>query len=272
MLEPGSILIPRSAVEFGDPLPDHFPRPCRIMGIRRCFPRILHSMRHHPHLTRRIMITVAAAVFLLAPAHLSAQAQDAGEDIRGPKALVEIAQPKPPPVALWLGIGGGLLLSAIAVILWRKHRRRRRLKSPAEIALWSLAELESKREVMAAEAFANRAAQSVRQYIADCFGLAAPRRTTEEFLRDLAKEEGLSIMGEGDHLRVFLKSCDMAKFAASPLDAGQRGELIRAARGFIAATMAQTSRPQPHGTPHNSRSIRMTAAPPSNTKSDVPAP
>ncbi|MES2438506.1 MAG: hypothetical protein V4584_05550 [Verrucomicrobiota bacterium] len=168
--------------------------------------------------------------------HLSAQAPAPAEDIRGPKALVEIPVPEKPPYALWAGIGGGVLLLTLAAILLKNRKRKQRLKSPPEVALSSLAELEASREAMAAEAFANRAAQTVRQYIADRFGLAAPRRTTEEFLHDLAKNEATPLIAESDHLRAFLKSCDLAKFAGSNLDASQRGELINAARGFIHST------------------------------------
>jgi hypothetical protein len=173
------------------------------------------------------------AVSLLACGHLSAQVPAESEDIRPPKAFVEIPEPKKPPVALWAGIGGGVLALAIAALLWKRFARRRKLKSPPEVALASLAELEQTREVITAEAFANRAAQTVRQYIADRFGLAAPRRTTEEFLRDVEKSP---LIGESDHLRAFLKSCDLAKFAGSTLDSTQRGELLQTARGFVNAT------------------------------------
>ncbi len=168
--------------------------------------------------------------------NLSAQAPDAAEDIRGPKALVEISVPPKPPIVLWASIGGGVVLLAITAYLWKKRARNQRMKSPPEIALASLTELEANREALAAEAFANRAAQTVRQYIAARFGLAAPRRTTEEFLRDLAKEGSKSLIGESDHLRTFLKSCDLAKFAGSHLDSTQRGDLINAARGFVNST------------------------------------
>ena len=178
------------------------------------------------------------AIFLILAiaGQLSAQPPDTTEDIRGPKALVEIPVPKKPPYALWAGIGGGALLLAVAAIFWKKRASTQRRKSPPEVALGSLADLESSRETLAAEAFANRAAQTVRHYIAERFGIAAPRRTTEEFLRDLADNKSSSIIGESDHLRAFLKSCDLAKFAGSNLDSNQRGELITAARGFIRAT------------------------------------
>ena len=190
---------------------------------------------------------MATVLFLRASDRAAAQTPDATEDIRPPKALVVIPQPEKPPVALWLGIAAGVILLGLVAWWWNNHRRRKSLRSPAEIALWSLAELEVMREAIAAEAFANRAADSVRTYIAARFGLAAPRRTTEEFLRDLAKDEHTPLIRQSDHLRVFLKSCDMAKFAASPLDSGQRGELIRAARGFVAATALPVANTKPMG-------------------------
>lgn len=180
------------------------------------------------------------AVLLLACGHLSAQPPAGGDDIRPPKPLVEIPQPEKAPVALWLGTAGGLLALALAMYFWRRHARRLKLKSPPEVALESLARLEANREAISAEAFANRAAQTVREYIASRFGLAAPRRTTEEFLRDVEKSP---LIGESDHLRVFLKSCDLAKFAGSSLDSKQRTELLDTARGFVRATAAE-AKPQ----------------------------
>ena len=176
------------------------------------------------------------AVFLGTAPYLSAQAADAGEDIRGPKEMVVIPVPQKPPYMLWSCIGGGILLLVLAAVLWRMHARKKRLGTPPEIALTSLAALEAMPETMAAEAFANRTAQIVRIYIAKRFGLAAPRRTTEEFLRELAKYEGSALIGESDHLKAFLKSCDLAKFAGSNLTTNQRGELLEAARGFIRST------------------------------------
>ena len=168
----------------------------------------------------------------------SAQGQTTEDDIRGPKPLVEIPEPEKFPVAIWASIAGVVVLLAIAVFLWRRHTCKQRLQSPREIALTSLAELETGREAMSAEAFANRAAQTVRQYISDRFGLAAPRRTTEEFLHDLTADPASPLTDNSDHLRGFLKSCDLAKFAGREIDLTQRGELVQAARGFIEATGA----------------------------------
>lgn len=168
--------------------------------------------------------------------HVGAQSPDGGEDIRGPKELIEIPVPEKPPYELWLGIGGAVLLVIIAWFIWKHFKKRQVAKSPRELALAALAELEVNREFLMAEAFADRAAQTVRQYIADRFGIAAPRRTTEEFLRELATEENSPLAGDGDQLRVFLKSCDLAKFAGSGLNLDKRGELVETARAFIRST------------------------------------
>jgi hypothetical protein len=173
--------------------------------------------------------------------NLSAQAPDAAEDIRGPKALVEIPVPEKPPVVLYSSIASGVLLLALAAYLWKKRVRKQQLKSPPEIALASLAELEATREAIAAEAFANRAAQTVRQYIAERFSLVAPRLTTEEFLHALAKDTASPLSAESDHLRAFLKSCDLAKFAGVNLDFNQRIELIDTARTFVRSTSRATT-------------------------------
>lgn len=173
-------------------------------------------------------------LLLLAAGQLMAQVPE--EDIRGPKPPVEIPQPEKFPLAIWAWIAGGALLLVLAFFLWRHFSRRKQSRSPLAIAFASLAELEKSRNLLAAEAFANEAAATIRQYIADRFGIAAPRRTTEEFFRDLTGEAAQPVIAESEHLKAFLKSCDLAKFAGSNLDARQRDELIQSARGFVTAT------------------------------------
>lgn len=189
----------------------------------------LSSMLHRVFLGLLVAV-LTCGLFAQAPAPAPA------EDIRGPKALVEIPVPEKPPILLWSCVGGGVLLLALAAYLWKRRALQQRLKSPREIALTSLAELEKSREVITAEVFANCTAQTVRQYIAARFGLAAPRRTTEEFLRDLATQQSSPLLNESEPLRAFLKSCDLAKFAGSHLNSTQRDELLQAARSFIHST------------------------------------
>lgn len=163
-------------------------------------------------------------------------AQAPEEDIRGPKPLVEIPQPEKFPVVFWACVAGGILLCLLAVLLWRWLARRKQSKSPMAIAFASLAGLAKTRNQLSAEAFAGQAADTVRGYIAARFGIAAPRRTTEEFFRELAQNGMEAAIAGSDHLKAFLKSCDLAKFAGSDLDALQREDLIQAARGFVSAT------------------------------------
>lgn len=186
------------------------------------------------------------AVYLLClglSGQLSAQAPAAEEDIRGPKALVEIPQPEKTPIVLWASIGGGLLFLTAAAIYWQRRQRKTPVKSPTEIALADLKTIEASYDLVTAELFANRAAQTVRSYISARFGLAAPRRTTEEFLRDLAKQDGLPLIGESDHMKAFLKSCDLAKFAGSNLTTAQREDLLQSARNFVAAAPVSNTKP-----------------------------
>lgn len=175
-------------------------------------------------------------VFAIAAFACDVVAQPPVEDIRGPKDLIEIATPEKPPLLLWSCIIGAVVVVVIVIVLWKTRPRKDALKSPSQVALAALLELERSPHPLAAEAFADRAAQTVRQYVAARFGLAAPRRTTEEFLNDLAITKDSPVNLESAHLKVFLKSCDLAKFAGSKLSSTQRDELIESARRFVDAT------------------------------------
>lgn len=201
-------------------------------------------MFHAMFAFRPISRPLFACCLLVAAAagHLAAQQPAPEEDIRGPKPAVEIPVPKEPEYAFWAGAAGGALAVLVAAWFWKKRARKLRRQSPREVALGSLSTLESSHADLTAEAFANRAAQTLRQYLADRFGLAAPRRTTEEFLHDIARD-GSQLTGESDHLRTFLKSCDLAKFAGAALNENQRHELVEAARTFIRTTSPDATRP-----------------------------
>jgi hypothetical protein len=183
------------------------------------------------------------AVLLGTAGLLHGQVPAGSDDIRPAKAPVEIPAPPESPLEFWIAFTCASFAVLVTWVLWRKFGPKSKMKSPPEVALTSLQSLEMNRESLTAESFANSAALTVRQYIFDRFGLAAPRRTTEEFLRDV---ETSPLIKESDHLRLFLKSCDLAKFAGSHLDANQRAELIAAARGFVRATAADTGKEKPH--------------------------
>lgn len=189
----------------------------------------------------RGLLVAMASLLLGTTAHLAAQTPDAPEDIRGPKEVVEIPLPPKPPVALALGIAAGALAIGTAWWWWRRHRSRQTPENPRAAAMAALADLDAARADLTTEVFANLAANIVRHYIARRFGLAAPRRTTEEFLRELSCDASNDLTGVSDHLRAFLKSCDLAKFAGAHLDAAQRDDLVLTARAFIETTAT----PQP---------------------------
>ena len=172
---------------------------------------------------------------------LQAQSTAVEEDIRGAKPLVEIPEPKKSPVILWITIGTCAVLLGVAVVLWKKQTSKQNTKSAREIAMSSLSTLEANREGITPEAFANRVAQTVRLYISDCFGIAATRRTTEEFFADLTQHKNSLFLRDDHHLRNFLVSCDLAKFAGSDLDLNQRDILLQAARGVITSSATPVS-------------------------------
>jgi hypothetical protein len=73
----------------------------------------------------------------------------------------------------------------------------------------------------------------VRVFIERKFGLAAPRRTTEEFLRELSTGKDGGLQSRLEPLQGFLKACDLAKFAGQDLGMGERGELVARAREIV---------------------------------------
>lgn len=174
--------------------------------------------------------------FIIATGALLAQE---AEDIRGPKPLIEIPKPEVPDYTLWFVIVGMLVLAILGWVLWRRLAGKRKPQTATEIALSSLSELGSRGESLPADEFAERAALSVRRYIAGAFGIAAPNRTTEEFFRELPAS---SVRDDQGHLHSFLKSCDLAKFAAADLDAAHRAKLVESAKDFVRSTSTQGGR------------------------------
>ncbi len=168
-------------------------------------------------------------------------AQDAAEmeDIRGPKPLIEIPKPEQADYTLWFVLAGLLLLTILGWVLWRYFRAKQKPPTPSDIALSDLSSLGSQGESIPAAEFAERAALSVRRYISGAFGIAAPNRTTEEFFRELP---ATSVRDDEGHLHAFLKSCDLAKFAAADLDSGRRAKLIESARNFVISSPQEGGR------------------------------
>ncbi|MFC7336411.1 hypothetical protein ACFQY0_04415 [Haloferula chungangensis] len=163
----------------------------------------------------------------------SAVGQGAEEDIRGPKPLIAVPEVEPAtPWGLYV-LGGLLALLVIGVLIWLLKRKTVPEVSAEDLAKRELDKLGREGTELEAGDFALAASQVVRSFIERKFGLAAPKRTTEEFLLELSRKENEALSSRMEPLRGFLKSCDMAKFAGADLSVGDRGELVAKARAFV---------------------------------------
>lgn len=164
------------------------------------------------------------------------------EDIRGPRGLIEIPQPEQTSYAMWWVALAVLIVVPLLVWGYRVWRSRTVAAIPRERALEQLRGLSERGEGHSATLFAEQAADILRCYFTDRFGLAAPRRTTEEFLRELVAQPG-AWSERIDHLREFLRACDLAKFAAQSLDHDARKQLLAQAAEVVTATDAVVAQP-----------------------------
>ncbi len=145
----------------------------------------------------------------------------------------------------WLPVAALLVAAAVIAVVLRRRRRREEAGPPAipphEWALDQLDRLESERlvEQEAFHSFYFRLSDIVRQYIERRFGLMAPERTTEEFLR----ETGAGTVLSDDHkelLAGFLRAADLVKFARHVPPASDANGALAAARRFIRETQFAT--------------------------------
>ena len=164
-------------------------------------------------------------------------------DYRDIKGAVEI------PVAgtalrYWLIIAACMLIASAVVLLVFALARRRRRRTEAERLIPPHVRALAQLEALAGERlieqgrfheFYYRLSDIVRQYIEGRFGIMAPERTTEEFLREARYSE---VLGEDwkDLLAGFLRAADMVKFARHEPTADESEAAFAAARGFIEQT------------------------------------
>ncbi len=157
-----------------------------------------------------------------------------------------------PGLPAWAAAIAAAALVAAAVWYWRRRRRRARETAPApkphEAALAALralmeGDLLARGEV---KLFYLRLSGILRHYIEDRFGLRAPERTTEEFLRDLRSESRFS-EEQKRLLREFLGHCDLVKFAGYRPSREEVDQAVNACAQFIAETRPQEAERQPVG-------------------------
>lgn len=151
---------------------------------------------------------------------------------------------------LWLlGILAWCLLSlgGAAIWSWRRRRALARRMAAHEVALARLREAQSLMSPDQAGAFSIAVSDVIRTYIEQRFEIRAAHRTTPEFLGDCVSEaEGL-LAAHRQILELFLRHCDLAKFARWVLSVPEMADMLASAVDFVIETAQcpppTTSRP-----------------------------
>ncbi len=163
----------------------------------------------------------------------------------------EKAAPDPSPlrwrrsVPVWLWALPLIAVLAALIGLWarrfRVHFRRPSAEpvpvSPRDKALAGLRRLRERGaiEIGPAEPYYRELSALVRRYLEERFGLRAPERTTEEFIREAA-ESGRLDDDQRDRVKAFLSECDLVKFARHEPDATGRRSAWNAADRLVRET------------------------------------
>ena len=159
-------------------------------------------------------------------------------DIRGPIHI-------PDPLA-WLFYGlGGILLLLLAFSVWKWLRKKHVLHSKKAFEI-AFEELEKAKALMTpelAERFSVMVSRTIRTYIENRFQMTATRKTTHEFISQVAAEPSNALNQHHEPLRKFLDHCDLAKFARQTFSKDRMRKMHRSAWRFVEET-----RPQPVAT------------------------
>jgi hypothetical protein len=151
----------------------------------------------------------------------------------------------------WVAAAAAGLVAGAAMWRWARSTRTRRgdadeVALPAHVkAMRTLQRLRTAPRTTPAEidAFYVDVSAVLRAYLEERFGLHAPHRTTEEFLRELEAGDGLAKEHRLE-LERFLTQCDLVKFAA--LVPGEREHVTtwELAAAFVEATRADRAAPR----------------------------
>ena len=151
------------------------------------------------------------------------------------------------PPRSWLAQYGWILaiLLALLVAWWLIHRERARRAAAAaqaaaaqdaeEDALAELTRLFSLIDEERSRPYALESSAIIRRYIERRFALAAPLRSTEEFLAEARQAPQLHADFQ-KLLADFLSCCDVLKFARTVADRSELTQLHEAATHFVTET------------------------------------
>ncbi|MBL8749165.1 MAG: DUF4381 family protein [Planctomycetes bacterium] len=156
--------------------------------------------------------------------------------------------PTPSHASRWLVAGvAAAVLAAAGVWWWRRRPRQARHAEEVAVpphvkALRALARLRDVPRASPAqvEAFYVEVSNVLRTYLEERFGLRAPERTTEEFLRELEGGEQLAREHRAE-LERFLSQCDLVKFAAFVPGEGEHLAVHALALAFVESTRPDRS-------------------------------
>lgn len=141
----------------------------------------------------------------------------------------------------WWATAAGMALAAGGAVWWLATRRSAAAAvpplPPAEWAMRELGVLESDRlpERGDVEGFFVRLSAIVRGYVERRFAIAAPDRTTQEFLREASVHPQLA-GGHAQAIGSFLRAADLVKFAAVRPGGEECRASLESMRSFVAAT------------------------------------
>jgi hypothetical protein len=153
-------------------------------------------------------------------------------------------EPFPTPFAGWWWLGGAAALASLLAAMWLFARRRRGPSLPVEVALpahvKALRALQRLRQAARTtpaeiESFYVEVSQVLRVYLEERFGVRAPERTTEEFLREVESSDAL-LQKHRRELERFLSQCDLVKFAAVVPGEGEHMTTFAVAEAFVEST------------------------------------
>lgn len=182
-----------------------------------------------------------AALASLALAH--AQAPPAAEeDIREVRGLIELPAPaETSHTAWWIALSvvvAGLAAWGLVTML----RARQQAASPLGQAMQRLREIEGQQAAWDDERYAIAVADVLRHYVVAVHGIAAPQRTSQEFLQECMRQGAWPDVSL-ETLRALLRACDVAKFASGALTALERQDMLLQVRELILVPMKKAEQP-----------------------------
>lgn len=167
-------------------------------------------------------------------------ADEANPEPAGIRSIVGL--PFAVPGWAWSVLGGvvavAAAVAALVVMMARRARRIRLVRLTAHETALKRLDLVLSRDLLATgrfKEFYNEVSLILRRYIEDRFGLAAPERTTEEFLRE-GRSSGVLAEADVAVLEEFLSHCDLVKFAGAQPDPARLDQTESLVRGFIERT------------------------------------